>query len=293
MCKDLETMELYNKFRSCPKEAQRPIQAGRLKGKTDINPMWRLKMLTEVFGPCGFGWTLRIVRMWIEDGAEKRQYNDRGELIGSNVEKTANVEIALRVNDKGEWSEDIPGIGGAMFVELESRGFNTEDEAYKKAYTDAISVACKALGIAADIYFANDPDSKYDTSTQGQTQPQSKPAQKAQNATQNTQKPQGAVNTRPALQNAAQRAPATTDVPFPEVAGSPSGGGIVTFQEACEMVMPSGQYAGEKLTDVYKKDLKYLRTMCKMPGTDQKIIGAVSALDNAVIKSREAQNVTA
>jgi hypothetical protein len=282
-------MELYNKFRSCPKEAQKQIQAGRLKGKTDINPMWRLKMLTEAFGPCGFGWTLRIVRMWIEDGAEKRQYNDCGELIGSNVEKTANVEIALRVNYKGEWSEDIPGIGGAMFVELESRGFNTEDEAYKKAYTDAISVACKALGIAADIYFANDPDSKYYTNTQGQTQPQSKPAQKPQNAPQNTQKPQGGTNTHPTPQNATQRAqsaPATADVPFPEVADSPSGGGIVTFQEAIEFIMPSGTYTGEKLTDVYKKDLKYLRTLCNMPGTDQKIIGAVSALDNAVMNSR-------
>ena len=29
------------------------------------------------------------------------------------------------------------------------------------AYTDAISVACKALGIGADVYFEKDADSKY------------------------------------------------------------------------------------------------------------------------------------
>lgn len=163
MCNSPENMTLYNEFRSCPSEAQKPITAGRLKGKTDINPMWRLKKLTEAFGPCGFGWTLRIVRTWIERGAEKAIFNDNGEIVLKNAELTANVEIALKYKYNGEWSEEIPGIGGAMFVELESRGFNTEDEAFKKAYTDAISVACKQLGIAADIYFAKDPDSKYDT----------------------------------------------------------------------------------------------------------------------------------
>ena len=134
--------------------------------------MWRLKKLTEAFGPCGFGWTVRIVRTWLEDGAEKVRMNDRGEILEHNRERTANVEIALKVKYNGEWSEDIAGIGGAMFLELESRGFNTEDEAYKKAYTDAISVACKALGIAADIYFAKDPDSKYDTGDQTPPPPQ-------------------------------------------------------------------------------------------------------------------------
>jgi hypothetical protein len=37
-----------------------------------------------------------------------------------------------------------------------------DDEAYKKAYTDAISVACKALGFAADVYYQED-ETKYGT----------------------------------------------------------------------------------------------------------------------------------
>lgn len=153
MCK--ENMELYQMFRKCPPEAQKPITAGRLKGKTDINPMWRLKVLTETFGPCGIGWTLKIIRTWIESSG-----------IDSD-EKTANVEIELRYKYKDQWSEPIPGIGGSMFVEMESKGLHVEDECFKKAYTDAISVACKALGIAADIYFAKDPDSKYQTGDEG------------------------------------------------------------------------------------------------------------------------------
>ena len=55
-----DNLELYNKVRSVPKEAQKPIQAGRLKGMTDINPMWRIKTLTEQFGACGKGWYFDI-----------------------------------------------------------------------------------------------------------------------------------------------------------------------------------------------------------------------------------------
>lgn len=148
MCK--ENMELYQKFRECPKEAQKAITAGRLKGKTDINPMWRIKVLTEAFGACGFGWTCKITQTWIEDCSE-------------TGEKTANVRVELRVKHNGEWSEPIEGIGGAMFVSSEKSGLYVDDDCFKKAYTDAISVACKALGIAADIYFAKDPETKYQT----------------------------------------------------------------------------------------------------------------------------------
>lgn len=156
MCK--ENMELYQKFRICPQEAQKPISAGRLKGKTDINPMWRIKLLTEVFGPCGFGWTCKITETWLDDNKE-------------TAEVTANVRVELRVKHNGEWSEAIEGIGGAMFVSAEKGGLYTDDDCYKKAYTDAISVACKALGIAADIYYAKDPDTKYNTDAPSDTQP--------------------------------------------------------------------------------------------------------------------------
>lgn len=48
-----------------------------------------------------------------------------------------------------------------MFVESESRGLHTSDECFKMAYTDAISVACKSLGVGADVYWDKDK-TKYD-----------------------------------------------------------------------------------------------------------------------------------
>ena len=47
----MDNMNLYEAFRAVPKDAQKTIGAGKLKGFTDINPMWRIKLLTETFGP--------------------------------------------------------------------------------------------------------------------------------------------------------------------------------------------------------------------------------------------------
>jgi hypothetical protein len=136
---------LYDKFRVVPDNAKKPISAGRLKGMTDISPMWRIKALTEEFGPCGFGWKYTLDKQWCEAGAD-------GAVM-------AFCNISLYVKHNGEWSEGIPGTGGAAIVAKESKGLYSDDEAFKKAMTDALSVACKALGMGADVYW--DKDSKY------------------------------------------------------------------------------------------------------------------------------------
>ena len=144
-------MDIYEKVREVPKEAQKPIQGGRLKGFTDINPMWRIKALTEQFGPCGVGWYLEIKQQWLESSA--------------NGEVTANVIIELYIKTEGEWSKPIVGIGGSKFVSNEKNGPTVSDECFKMALTDAISVACKSLGFGADIYWS-EGRTKYDTDDQ-------------------------------------------------------------------------------------------------------------------------------
>lgn len=143
----MENLAIYNAVRSVPGSAKRQIGAGRLKGKTDINPMWRLKTLTEQFGPCGIGWKYVITDKRLEQGA--------------NGEVAAFLDIDLFVKVDGAWSEAIPGTGGSAFVAKEKNGPYTSDECFKMALTDAISVACKALGFGADVYWEADR-SKYD-----------------------------------------------------------------------------------------------------------------------------------
>lgn len=143
----MDNLTIYNEVRSVPDSAKRRIEAGRLKGKTDINPMWRIKALTEKFGPCGFGWKYVITDKRLEQGA--------------NGEIAAFLDIDLFVKADGVWSDAIPGTGGSAFVAKEKNGPYTSDECFKMALTDAISVACKALGFGADVYWDADK-SKYD-----------------------------------------------------------------------------------------------------------------------------------
>ncbi len=136
----MENMELYNAVRAVPPEAQKAIGGGRLKGMTDINPMWRIQALTERFGPCGMGWKYVIRDKRLEPGA--------------NGEIAAFMDIDLFYRLEDTWSEPVPGTGGAAFAAREKSGLYTSDECFKMALTDAISVACKALGFGADVYWA-------------------------------------------------------------------------------------------------------------------------------------------
>lgn len=127
--------------RTVPEEAKKTINAGRLKGMTDINPMWRIKCLTETFGPVGFGWWYRINDMHIEK---------------TDTEAVAVVNITMWIRWNGETSEGFDGTGGSKFIASERNGMYVSDEMYKMALTDAISVCAKAIGVGADVYYAKD-----------------------------------------------------------------------------------------------------------------------------------------
>lgn len=141
----MDNMKFYNLARTVPDEAKKPITAGRLKGMTDVNPMYRIKRLTEMFGPCGLGWWYEITKKEIVDDDQTHQ-------------RAAFVDILLFYVDPetGNTSVGIPGTGGASFVTQERNGPYLSDECFKMALTDALSVACKAIGIAADVYWDKD-----------------------------------------------------------------------------------------------------------------------------------------
>lgn len=138
----MENLSIYNKLAQTPVEARKDIQAGRLKGMTDINPMWRIKKLTEVFGMCGIGWKYVITSKQLQTGC-------KGQI-------SAFVDVDLFVKVDGQWSDAIQGTGGASFVTDEKNGLYQSDECFKMALTDAIGICCKALGMSADIYFSKD-----------------------------------------------------------------------------------------------------------------------------------------
>ena len=133
----MNNLDIYEAGRAVPPEAQKSFNNGRFSG-TDINPMWRIKKLTELFGACGVGWYYDII-------------SERAEEHGGMT--IAVVDLNLYIKVDGEWSKPIYGTGGNTIVTAKGA---VSDEGYKMALTDALSVACKALGIGADVYFSKD-----------------------------------------------------------------------------------------------------------------------------------------
>lgn len=121
----MDNTEIWDKLaRPDPKALKQFQRSGGFRG-TAINPMWTMHRVTEVLGPCGTGWVMN-----------KPEF----QIVGSNVYCTVGVWY------KGA-QEYVWGVGGEA---LTGRG---DDEAFKKAYTDALGNALKHLGANADIYF--------------------------------------------------------------------------------------------------------------------------------------------
>lgn len=136
---------IYDALRTPDKRALKTIQGGRLKGMTDIKPQWRTQIMTEVFGLCGFGWRYDSPVFTYQT-------------IGNEINVTCITNLYIKLD--GEWSAPIPGVGGSKVATMERSGVYVSDEAEKMALTDALSVAMKAIGVAADIYMGYS-DSKY------------------------------------------------------------------------------------------------------------------------------------
>lgn len=170
-----ENLRFYEQLRSVPQTALKSIAAGRLKGMSDVNPVWRIKAMTEAFGPCGIGWKYEITKQWQE-------------VYGQEVKSFTNINLYIKVD--GEWSDPIPGTGGATIVEVNSKGFYVNDEGLKMSLTDALSVAMKALGVAADIYFSKDVKSDFGTKYEQQEYSAQYSQQPPQSAPARPQQPQ-------------------------------------------------------------------------------------------------------
>jgi len=144
---EANNMRYWEKVKAPPVSALKKISGGRMNGKTDISPMWRIQAMTELCGPCGEGWKYTIDKLWTEPG------------VSGEVMAFALVSVYFRTADG--WSEGVQGIGGNMLIAKESAGLRSSDEAYKMAVTDALSVAFKSLGFAAEVYLGNFDGSKY------------------------------------------------------------------------------------------------------------------------------------
>jgi hypothetical protein len=141
-----ENLYLWDRLKRTDPKATKPFQrAGGFRG-TQIDPVWRIQMMTETFGPVGLGW-----------GHEQLEWT-----IAERM-----VFICCRV-----WYIDPdtqtkcftgPQWGGTELIRKNNRDGTErpDDEAFKMSVTDAIGKCMLQIGLAADVYMGQFDDSKY------------------------------------------------------------------------------------------------------------------------------------
>ena len=132
-----KNMKIWETLSKTNPEFTKPLPGFGGKKLTTIDPMYQIQMMTDLFGPVGLGWKYKVDYKYI-DG-----------LV------FAEVTIKYFTN---EWHE----YGPVCSVQNLSKSNNKlDDEAPKKAMTDAMTKAFSHLGMSADVFLGKFDDSKY------------------------------------------------------------------------------------------------------------------------------------
>ena len=140
----MENMEIWDSLSKTDPKHTKPFQrAGGFKG-TAMKPIWIVKRMTEEFGPCGIGWGVNRPEFQVEHTPD---------------ESLVYCSVSIW---HGQKENEIWGVGGDKVRTTRKSGdVFVDDEAFKKAFTDAINNALKYLGVAADIHMGQFEDNKY------------------------------------------------------------------------------------------------------------------------------------
>lgn len=134
-------------------------RSGGFKG-TAIKPIYIIRKLTEQFGACGVGWGI-------------------GEPSFQVVPCDGETLVFCTVSCwHGKPENLLHGVGGDKVQAKRSSGPFCDDEAFKKAFTDAVNNAFKFIGVGADVHMGLFDDDKYVTAAKEEFNPTPNPAPK-------------------------------------------------------------------------------------------------------------------
>lgn len=139
-----DNLEIWNALGKTDPSATKPFKRSGGFSGTAVKPMWIIKRLTERFGPAGIGWGVNQPSFEVVHASE-------GEVL-------VYCTVSAWHGDK---ANVLWGVGGDKAVGKNKYGLVTDDEAFKKAFTDAVNNAFKTIGVAADIHMGQFDDDKY------------------------------------------------------------------------------------------------------------------------------------
>ena len=131
-------MRIWDSLCKTNPDYTRSVPSSYGKKITSIDPMYQIQCMTETFGPVGLGWKYNV------------KYTYQDSLV------FAEVSIHYCVHDN--WFE----YGPVCSVQnLFKKNGNLDDEAPKKAMTDAMTKAFSHLGMSADVFLGMFENNKY------------------------------------------------------------------------------------------------------------------------------------
>jgi len=130
-----------------PAHTKKFKRAGGFSG-TSVKPIYMTQKMTGLFGPAGSGWGMGEPKFDVVSAGDEILVYCTGSIWWTNPAMP-------------EERYTVYGVGGDKVVTKRSSGPFCDDEAFKKAYTDAMSNAMKQIGMAADIHMGQHDDDKY------------------------------------------------------------------------------------------------------------------------------------
>ena len=133
-----ENFRIWDQVKNTNPKYTKPFSKFGGKQLTTIDPMYQIQVMTGLFGPVGKGWKYNV----------NYTYTD----------KNVFAEVTVKYCEKNLWYEFGP-VSSVQALYKKNGGL--DDEAPKKAMTDAMTKAFSHLGISADVFLGLFDNNKY------------------------------------------------------------------------------------------------------------------------------------
>ncbi len=142
-----DNLRIWDEVEKTSPQATKEFSTGRFKG-TAISSMYNVKRATAMWGPCGLGW-----------GFEVDEYREICDINNDTIVIQIRLKLWYR---NGETTCKVVQYGATKFAYNTAAGKRFVDEdAAKKAVTDALGKALSYVGFSADVYLGMYDDRPY------------------------------------------------------------------------------------------------------------------------------------
>ena len=133
-----QNMKIWDFLSKTNPEFTKPLPGYGGKKLTTIDPHYQIQMMTNAFGPVGKGWSYQVEYKYLD--------------------KLVFAEVSIQYFLDNKWY----AFGPVSSVQsLAKKNGGLDDEAPKKAMTDAMTKAFSHLGMSADVFLGMFENNKY------------------------------------------------------------------------------------------------------------------------------------